>query len=48
MLDTYASPVNQNGSFEFDREVKSGHVQKRTQKTKVSLPLAHIELPDFR
>ncbi|KAG7128236.1 putative PH domain-containing protein PB16A4.02c like [Verticillium longisporum] len=34
MLDTYASPVNQNGSFEFDREVKSGHVQKRTQKTK--------------
>ncbi|KAK0723057.1 hypothetical protein B0T26DRAFT_246839 [Lasiosphaeria miniovina] len=32
-LDTY-SPVNQNGSFEFDRVIKSGYVQKRTQKTK--------------
>ncbi|KAK3313787.1 hypothetical protein B0H66DRAFT_607030 [Apodospora peruviana] len=32
-LDTY-SPVNQNGSFEFDRVLKSGYVQKRTQKTK--------------
>lgn len=31
-LDTY-SPVNQNGSFEFDRVIKSGYVQKRT-KTK--------------
>ncbi|KAK3900276.1 hypothetical protein C8A05DRAFT_17400 [Staphylotrichum tortipilum] len=31
--DTY-SPVNQNGSFEFDRVIKSGYVQKRTQKTK--------------
>ncbi|KAI1108101.1 PH domain-containing protein [Nemania sp. NC0429] len=30
-----ASPVNQNGSFEFDRVLKSGYVQKRTQKTKV-------------
>lgn len=29
------SPVNQNGSFEFDRVIKSGYVQKRTQKTKV-------------
>ncbi|KAI0202251.1 PH-domain-containing protein [Astrocystis sublimbata] len=29
------SPVNQNGSFEFDRVLKSGYVQKRTQKTKV-------------
>ncbi|KAI0847863.1 PH-domain-containing protein [Daldinia vernicosa] len=29
-----ASPVNQNGSFEFDRVLKSGYVQKRTQKTK--------------
>ncbi|KAI5867942.1 PH domain-containing protein [Durotheca rogersii] len=28
------SPVNQNGSFEFDRVIKSGYVQKRTQKTK--------------
>ena len=33
-MDTY-SPVNQNGSFEFDRVIKSGYVQKRTQKTKV-------------
>ncbi|KAK3296272.1 uncharacterized protein B0H64DRAFT_417749 [Chaetomium fimeti] len=31
--DAY-SPVNQNGSFEFDRVIKSGYVQKRTQKTK--------------
>ncbi|KAI0866863.1 PH domain-containing protein [Xylaria cubensis] len=30
-----SSPVNQNGSFEFDRVLKSGYVQKRTQKTKV-------------
>ncbi|KAK4242469.1 hypothetical protein C8A03DRAFT_11329 [Achaetomium macrosporum] len=28
------SPVNQNGSFEFDRVIKSDYVQKRTQKTK--------------
>jgi hypothetical protein len=33
-VDTY-SPVNQNGSFEFDRVIKSGYVQKRSQKTKV-------------
>ena len=33
-LDTF-SPVNQNGSFEFDRVIKSGYVQKRTSKTKV-------------
>jgi hypothetical protein len=37
-LDTF-SPVNQNGSFEFDRVLKSGYVQKRTRKTKVA-PLA--------
>jgi hypothetical protein len=35
-VETY-SPVNQNGSFEFDRVIKSGYVQKRTQKTKVGL-----------
>ncbi|XDG00962.1 hypothetical protein ABKA04_000577 [Annulohypoxylon sp. FPYF3050] len=29
-----SSPVNQNGSFEFDRVLKSGYLQKRTQKTK--------------
>ncbi|KAK0623249.1 hypothetical protein B0T14DRAFT_536175 [Immersiella caudata] len=32
-LDAF-SPVNQNGSFEFDRVIKSGYVQKRTSKTK--------------
>ncbi len=42
-LDTYSSPVNQNGSFEFDRVIKSGYVQKRTQKTKVGRqPDRHI------
>jgi hypothetical protein len=30
------SPVTQNGSFEFDRIIKSGQVLKRTRKTKVS------------
>lgn len=35
-IDTF-SPVNQNGSFEFDRVLKSGYVQKRTRKTKVDL-----------
>ena len=35
-LDTF-SPVNQNGSFEFDRVLKSGLVQKRTRKTKVDI-----------
>lgn len=34
------SPVNQNGSFEFDRVLKSGYVQKRTQKTKVGNSLS--------
>jgi len=33
-LDTF-SPVTQNGSFEFDRIVKSGVVSKRRRKTKV-------------
>jgi hypothetical protein len=28
------SPVNQNGSFEFDRVLKAGAVLKRTRKTK--------------
>ncbi|KAI9874045.1 MAG: hypothetical protein M1830_010258 [Pleopsidium flavum] len=32
-LDTF-SPVNQNGSFAFDRVLKSGDVKKRTRKTK--------------
>lgn len=34
VLDTF-SPVNQNGSFEFDRVLKTGAVLKRTRKTKV-------------
>jgi len=34
------SPVNQNGSFEFDRVLKSGTVVKRTRKTKVLLSIA--------
>jgi hypothetical protein len=38
-LDTF-SPVNQNGSFEFDRVLKSGYVQKRTRRTKVERDLA--------
>jgi len=33
------SPVNQNGSFEFDRVIKSGTVNKRTRKTKVRRPV---------
>lgn len=33
-LDTF-SPVNQNGSFAFDKVLKSGEVFKRTRKTKV-------------
>ncbi|KAI4723656.1 PH-domain-containing protein [Aureobasidium sp. EXF-10727] len=32
-LDTF-SPVNQNGSFEFDRIIKAGQVSKRTRKIK--------------
>jgi len=36
-LDTF-SPVNQNGSFAFDRVLKSGEVHKRTRKTKVRRP----------
>lgn len=41
-LDTL-SPVNQNGSFEFDRVIKSGQVLKRTRKTKAWKPI-HIVL----
>lgn len=35
----FGSPVNQNGSFEFDRIIKSGTCLKRTRKTKVGLVL---------
>ncbi|ROV98270.1 hypothetical protein VSDG_04403 [Cytospora chrysosperma] len=44
-IDTY-SPVNQNGSFEFDRVIKSGHLQKRTQKTKTWKPVYLVYRPD--
>ena len=33
----HTASVNQNGSFDFDRVIKSGTVQKRTRKTKVRL-----------
>lgn len=42
-LDAF-SPVNNDGCFEFDRVLKSGYVQKRTQKTKVRVTLL---LPSF-
>ncbi|KAI1434923.1 PH domain-containing protein [Xylaria sp. CBS 124048] len=41
-----SSPVNQNGSFEFDRVIKSGYVQKRTQKTKVWKPVYLVLRPN--
>lgn len=37
-LDTF-SPVNQNGSFEYDRVLKSGEAFKRTRKTKACISL---------
>lgn len=40
------SPVNQNGSFEFDRVIKSGYVQKRTQKTKAWKPVFLVLRPN--
>lgn len=39
------SPVNNDGCFEFDRVLKSGYVQKRTQKTKVGLTMIVPPLP---
>lgn len=33
-IEAAFSPVNNDGCFDFDRVVKSGYVQKRTQKTK--------------
>ncbi|KAF4968494.1 hypothetical protein FSARC_4119 [Fusarium sarcochroum] len=33
-LEAAFSPVNNDGCFDFDRVLKSGYVQKRTQKTK--------------
>ncbi|PKS06801.1 hypothetical protein jhhlp_006876 [Lomentospora prolificans] len=34
LLNPYDAAVNQNGSFESDRVIKAGKVQKRTQKTR--------------
>lgn len=44
------SPVNQNGSFEFDRVIKAGYAQRRTQKTKASpyVPLCATGLIIYR
>ncbi|KAG0648984.1 putative PH domain-containing [Hyphodiscus hymeniophilus] len=44
--DTF-SPVNQNGSFEFDRVLKSGLVQKRTRKTKAWKPIFLVLRPNY-
>ncbi|KAI0480419.1 PH domain-containing protein [Xylariaceae sp. FL0804] len=41
-----SSPVNQNGSFEFDRIIKAGYVQKRTQKTKAWKPVYLVLRPN--
>ncbi|TVY89792.1 putative PH domain-containing protein [Lachnellula willkommii] len=45
-LDSF-SPVNQNGSFEFDRVLKSGYVQKRTRKTKAWKPIYLVLRSNF-
>ncbi|KAI9683957.1 MAG: hypothetical protein M1829_004292 [Trizodia sp. TS-e1964] len=39
------SPVNQNGSFEFDRVLKSGLLEKRTRKAKVWRPVYVVLRP---
>ncbi|KAI9167350.1 hypothetical protein HJFPF1_03476 [Paramyrothecium foliicola] len=38
-------PVNQDGCFEADRVIKSGYVQKRTQKTKTWKPIFIVLRP---
>ncbi|TKA23526.1 hypothetical protein B0A50_07104 [Salinomyces thailandicus] len=45
-LDTF-SPVTQNGSFEFDRVLKSGEVLKRTRKTKSWKPVFIVLRPNL-
>ncbi|CAG8950162.1 hypothetical protein HYFRA_00008399 [Hymenoscyphus fraxineus] len=45
ILDSF-SPVNQNGSFEFDRVLKAGYVQKRTRKTKNWKPIYLVLRPN--
>lgn len=44
---TLASPVNQNGSFEFDRVLKAGAVLKRTRKTKQWKPIYLVLRPNL-
>ncbi|KAK5115824.1 hypothetical protein LTR85_009418 [Meristemomyces frigidus] len=41
------SPVTQNGSFEFDRIIKSGEVLKRTRKTKSWKPIFLVLRPNL-
>ncbi|KAF2706019.1 PH domain-like protein [Pleomassaria siparia CBS 279.74] len=41
------SPVNQNGSFEFDRVIKSGTALKRTRKTKSWKPIYLVLRPNL-
>ncbi|KAI7161187.1 PH-domain-containing protein [Hortaea werneckii] len=45
-LDTFSS-VNQNGSFDFDRIIKSGEVLKRTRKTKSWKPVFIVLRPNL-
>ena len=39
------SLVTENGSYEFDRVLKSGYVRKRTRKTKVSRVCITVTIP---
>lgn len=41
------SPVNQNGSFDFDRVIKAGQVVKRTRKTKQWKPVYLVLRPNL-
>lgn len=41
-LDTF-SPVNENGSFEFDRVLKTGRVNRRVKHKHVSSPTASVD-----
>ena len=45
-LDTFSpSPITQNGSYDFDRVLKSGFVHKRTRKTKSWKPIYLVLRP---
>ncbi|KAM0190934.1 hypothetical protein ACHAPA_010181 [Fusarium lateritium] len=45
-LEAAFSPVNHDGCFDFDRVLKSGYVQKRTQKTKKWKPVYLVLRPN--